>query len=59
MENQKNAVVELSSVEHNELKTVEGGYLMTVDTTGMPSRDVMCGTIWILNRMPKSFGGRA
>ncbi|MGE3314740.1 MAG: hypothetical protein AB7O26_06445 [Planctomycetaceae bacterium] len=48
----------LQSVNQNELQSVEGGLGLYTEVSGMPSRDVGgCGTMWILDRMLKGFGG--
>lgn len=56
MENQKNSAVDnnMQAVATYDLSNVEGG-LMSIDMSGMPSRDVMCGTMWVLDKLMKPF----
>ena len=42
---------EIRTLNVSEIQAVAGGYVSTINTSGMPSRDQACGTIWILNRI--------
>ncbi len=41
--------VKMYEIRQHELKSIQGGGLWSisgVDISGMPSREVMCGTLW-------------
>jgi hypothetical protein len=49
---------EIRVLESAEIDYVAGGYLPTVDVTGMPDRAVGgCGTMWLLRQRGKIFTG--
>lgn len=48
---------EIRVLENTEVDSVAGGYLPSVDVTGMPDRSVMCGTMWLLLQRGKIFTG--
>jgi hypothetical protein len=49
---------EVRVLESAEIDCVAGGYLPTVDVTGMPDRAVGgCGTMWLLLQRGKIFTG--
>jgi hypothetical protein len=43
-------------LEDAEIDCVAGGVGVGVDITGMPSYDVMCGTMWLLQHLLKGGG---
>jgi hypothetical protein len=45
-------------LETAEVETVSGGYLPTVDVSGMPDRSVVCGTMWYMDRLIKILTGQ-
>ena len=49
----------LQPLDRAEAQSVDGGLYLGVDVTGMPSRDVMCGTMWIFNRVLDTFRPRS
>ncbi len=51
MDSQINAQPEMQSVDQAELQAVSGGYIPTVDVSGMPDRSEMCGTAWYLSKI--------
>jgi hypothetical protein len=45
----------MQAIELFELEAVSGGYIKTVDVSGMPDRSEMCGTMWYLEQLSKIF----
>ena len=52
------AKTEIRTLNANEMDTVAGGYISTIDVSGMPNRDEACGTIWLKNRLLKTIFGK-
>ena len=48
---------EIRVLENAEVDHVAGGYLPSVDVTGMPDRSEMCGTLWLWLQRGKIFAG--
>ena len=48
---------EIRVLENAEVDHVAGGYLPSVDVTGMPDRSEMCGTLWLWLQRGKIFTG--
>jgi hypothetical protein len=47
---------DVSPVSERELVAVSGGAVPIVDTTGMPDRSVMCGTMWYQQQLLRLLG---
>jgi hypothetical protein len=52
------AKTEIRTLSPNEIHDVAGGYISTIDVSGMPSRDVACGTMWLKNRILTTIFGK-
>jgi hypothetical protein len=52
------ASTEIRPLNANEIRAVAGGYVSTTDVSGMPSRDVICGTMWLRDRILKTILGK-
>jgi hypothetical protein len=53
------AKTEIRTLTADEMHAVAGGYISTIDVSGMPSRDVVCGTMWLWDRLLKTIFGKA
>ena len=48
---------EIRVLENAEVDCVAGGFMSTVDVSGMPDRSEMCGTLWLWLQRGKIFTG--
>jgi len=47
----------MQALEPSEMQAVCGGLGVVPDISGMPDRTVMCGTMWLLDRLLERLGG--
>ena len=48
---------EIQVLETEEVDSVAGGYIPSIDVSQMPDRSVMCGTMWLILQRGKIFTG--
>ena len=46
---------EMQTLQPSEMQAVSGGVMPYTDLSGMPDRSVMCGTMWLQQKMLERF----